>query len=214
MLFTLPLAPHQKNTALTVTRALAQRMEGCCKPAPPSPAGPAALCSGHTRQTQSQKDSFGLFATRQDAGVPRLLGLAGPTASPMSPLCRAHPADVTQLGGWAGCISAGCRQGAISCCDARVKTRCHTRVPFCHKPHSTLAFEPHFTATLPPQGMSHLCCEDMLSYRPCRLCGRFEALEVFAKRTAGCFYRLFFVLFFVCLIEILHLTYLTLFFVI
>lgn len=83
--------------------------------------------------------------------------------------------------------------------------------PIFHRPCSALTFEPCFAAVLPPWGTSLLHCEDMLFYRPYRLCGRFDALEVFAKRTAGCFYRLFCALFFVFPIELLHLTCLMLF---
>lgn len=54
----------------------------------------------------------------------------------------------------------------------------------------------------------------MLSCQPYGLRGRFEALYVFAKRTADCFYWLFFALFFLHLIELLHLICLILFFVI
>lgn len=81
-LFTLPLAPHQKKSSLEHNVGSCMEGRGCCKPVPPSRVGPGATCSGCTRQTQSHKDSFGLFATRQDAGVLGLLGLAGPTVTP------------------------------------------------------------------------------------------------------------------------------------
>lgn len=138
--------------------------------------------------------------------------------------CRMQPVNLTQLGGWseyisagcisAGCISVGCRQGAASYCDAKVQACCHVRVPFCHRSRSVLAFKPRFAAILSPWGIFLPCCKDTLCCRPCRLRGRFETLDVFAKRTAGFFYWLFFALFFLHLIELLHLTCLILFFVI
>lgn len=94
----LPLGPHtspssaQKSPASSATWALAQGMEGCCKPVPPSPAGPAAACSGHTRQRQIHKDSFGLFATRQEVGF--WVWQVPPLSPPMSPHCRGQPAEV------------------------------------------------------------------------------------------------------------------------
>jgi len=136
-------------------RALAQRTEGCCKPAPPSRVGPAAMCSGGTRQTQSHRESFGWFITRQVS-----LGFLV-WQVPVSPCHGVHLADPAQPGGWVRCISAGSRQGAVSCCHTRVQARCRACVPFCHKPCSVLASEPCFAAILPPHRTSLLCCETL-----------------------------------------------------
>lgn len=144
-LFTLPLRPHQKNPALSVTQALARRTEGCCKPSPPSPAGPAATSSGHTRQMQSHKDSFGLLPTIQDVGF---LVWQVPLPPPRHPVAD-HTWQIWH--GWEdrqgvsrqGVLQRGVGRDPRPAAMPGSRHAAHfARVPFCYKPPSALAFEP------------------------------------------------------------------------